>query len=94
MNKAELISIIAEQSGLTKIQAESAFKATFDAITSALVKQDKIMIPGFGGFGTKLRAARKGRNPSTGKEMVIPKAVIAHFKAASQLKEFVNTEKN
>ena len=94
MNKAELITSIAEQSGLTKIQAEAAFKATFDTITTALVKQDKIMIPGFGGFGTKLRPERKGRNPSTGKEMIIPKAVIAHFKAASQLKESVNTEKN
>ena len=94
MNRAELIAAIAEQSGLTKIQAEAALKATFDTITLAMVKQDKVMIPGFGGFGTKVRLERKGRNPSTGKEMTIPKAIIAQFKAATQLKDSVNTEKN
>jgi DNA-binding protein HU-beta len=94
MNKAELIAAIAEQSGLTKIQAEAAFKATFDIIISALVKQDKVMIPGFGGFSSKVRAERKGRNPSTGKEIMIPKAIVAQFKVATQLKEIINTEQN
>lgn len=90
MNKAEFITAIAEQAGLTKTQAEAAFQVTFAIITSALAKQDKVMIPGFGGFSSKVRAERKGRSPSTGKEITIPKAMVAQFKAATQLKETIN----
>ena len=90
MNKAEFIAALAEKAGITKSEAEVAFSATFEIITSELAKQEKVMIPGFGGFATKVRAERKGRNPATGQEMTIPKAVVAHFKAAAQLKEIIN----
>lgn len=90
MNKAELIASIAEKSGLTKTQAESAFSATFETITAIMVQQEKVMIPGFGGFSTKVRNERKGRNPASGKEMIIPKAIVANFKPATQLKETIN----
>ena len=92
MNKSELIASIAEKSNLTKDQAENALKAVFETITDVMVKQDKVMIPGFGGFSTKIRAERKGRNPSSGKEMIIPKAIVANFKVAIQLKEIINTQ--
>ena len=87
-----MIVIIAEKTGLTKSQAESAFSATFEAITELMAKQEKVMIPGFGGFSTKIRAERKGRNPSSGKEMIIPKAIVANFKPAAQLKETINNK--
>ena len=93
MNKAELVAMIADKSGITKSQAELALKATFETITEELVKQEKIMIPGFGGFSSKVRPERKGRNPSTGQEMIIPKAIVASFKPALQLKESINQEK-
>jgi DNA-binding protein HU-beta len=91
MNKAELIAMITEKCDLTKAQVETAFKATFDAIAEVLSKQDKVTIPGFGGFTSKKRPARKGRNPSTGQEMLIPETVVASFKAAVQLKEIINS---
>lgn len=93
MNKAELIALIADKSGITKSQAELALKATFETITEELVKQEKVMIQGFGGFSTKVRPERKGRNPATGKEILIPKAIVANFKPALQLKESINQEK-
>jgi DNA-binding protein HU-beta len=87
MNKKEMIDAIAKQAQLTTQQAEDAYKATFQVI-----KQDgKVMVPEFGNFTTKVRAERKGRNPSTGKDIIIPQAIIAHFKPATQLKESVNT---
>jgi DNA-binding protein HU-beta len=91
MNKAELIAMVTEKCDLTKAQVETVFKATFDAIAEVLSKQDKIMIPWFGGFSSKKRPARKGRNPSTGQEMLIPETVVASFKSAAQLKEFINS---
>lgn len=93
MTKAEMIAIIAEKTGLTKAQAESAFSATFETITELMAKQEKVMIPGFGGFSSKIRAERKGRNPATGKEIIIPKAIVASFKPATQLKETINDQK-
>lgn len=90
MTKAELIAAIAEKADITKAQAETAFNATFEVISAQLAKQEKVMVPGFGGFSTKVRAERKGRNPSTGKEITIPKAVVAGFKPATQLKESIN----
>ncbi|OGT36171.1 MAG: hypothetical protein A3F11_09810, partial [Gammaproteobacteria bacterium RIFCSPHIGHO2_12_FULL_37_14] len=62
---------------------------TFEVIAEAM-KNDKVMVQGFGGFSTKVREARKGRNPSTGMEMIIPRATVVSFKPATQLKETVN----
>lgn len=90
MTKAEFIAAISEKLGFTKAQSETVCDTVFDTIADVLVKQDKILIPGFGGFSTKIRAERKGRNPSTQKEMIIPKAVVVSFKPATQLKEKVN----
>lgn len=90
MNKAEFIAALAEKAGITKSEADSIFAATFDLITSELAKQEKVVIPGFGNFTTKVRAERKGRNQSTGQEMTIPEAVVAHFKPATQLKDLIN----
>ncbi len=94
MNKTELIAAIAEKLGITKADAELAFSATFEIITSALVKQEKIAVPGFGNFVTKIRAERKGRNPATGKDIIIPKAIVVSFKPATALKESINTGKD
>ena len=90
MSKAELISLIAEKSGLSKADVEKAFSATFEIISAKMAKQEKIAIPGFGGFTTKKRKERKGRNPATGEEMTIPEAMVANFKPATQLKEIIN----
>jgi DNA-binding protein HU-beta len=92
MNKAELLVAIAEKAGITKEDAQLAFSATFEIIAEALAKQDKIAIPGFGSFQGKVRAERKGRNPSTGKEIIIPQSIVANFKAATQLKEMMNNQ--
>jgi DNA-binding protein HU-beta len=90
MNKKELIASIAEKSNLTLVQAEAALAAAFDIIQAVMIEQGSVAIPGFGSFATKVREERKGRNPATGKEIVIPKAVVPVFKAGSQLKATIN----
>jgi DNA-binding protein HU-beta len=91
MNKKELVAAIAEKSNLTLAQAETILTTTFDTIQAALVLQDSVAIPGFGNFTTKVREERKGRNPGTGKEIIIPRAIVPVFKPGTQLKESVNT---
>jgi DNA-binding protein HU-beta len=93
MTKAELISAIAAQSGLTKASSEKAVSAIVAAVTGCLKKGDKLTIVGFGTFNTAKRAARKGLNPQTGKKITIPAATVPRFKAGKGLKELVNKKK-
>ena len=89
MTKAELIAKIAEEAALSKKDAEKALNATIASITDALKKGDKISLVGFGTFETRKRAARKGKNPQTGKEISIPATTTPAFKAGKAFKEAV-----
>lgn len=89
MNKAELISAVAEKSGLSKKDAEKAVNATFDAITDELVAGGKVALVGFGSFDVKTRAERVGRNPRTREEITIPASRTPQFKAGKALKDAV-----
>jgi DNA-binding protein HU-beta len=90
VTKAELISSVAEQAGLKKVEAEKAVAAFITSVTSALKSGDKISLVGFGTFSTSKRAARKGQNPQTGKKIDIPAATVPKFKPGKTLKEAVN----
>ena len=91
MNKAELITNIAERSELTKRDAEKALNAFLEVTTEALVKGEKVQLVGFGTFETKERAARQGRNPRKPEEVIeIPASKAPVFKCGKLLKETVN----
>lgn len=92
MNKTELITAVAELSDLSKADATSATEAVFDAITNALKDGDTIQMIGFGSFSVSDRAAREGRNPSTGEIIQIAASKQAKFKAGKALKEAVNAK--
>lgn len=85
MNKGELIDAIAKGAGVTKTQAQDALESFTKAVTSALKKGDKVTLVGFGTFSSAKRAARKGRNPQTGKEINIAAKKVAKFKAGKEL---------
>ena len=90
MNKSELVIAVAESSDLSKAGTTKATEAIFDAITNALKDGDVIQIIGFGSFSVSDRAAREGRNPSTGETIQIAASKQAKFKAGKALKEAVN----
>ena len=89
MNKADLINAVAEKTGLSKKDSESAVAAVVDVITESLVQGDKVQLVGFGSFEVKQRAARLGRNPKTKAEMKIPASKVPVFKAGKALKDTV-----
>ena len=91
MNKNELISSVAEASGLTKSDAGRAVDGVFDSIASALSSGDDVRIVGFGSFSVANRAASTGRNPRTGEEIQIPASKQPKFKAGAPLKSAVNS---
>ncbi|MFA5129821.1 MAG: HU family DNA-binding protein [Patescibacteria group bacterium] len=88
MNKAELITHIADEVGVTKKQAEDMVEAFVKIVTDSLCKGGEVTIAGFGAFMSKQRKGRMGVNPQNPTEkMPIPSVVVAKFKAGKNLKE-------
>ena len=90
MNKSDLVSAIADHSGLSKADAARALEATTSAITGALAKGDSVAITGFGSFLVRARTARSGRNPQTGATIQIKASNAPAFKASKVLKGACN----
>ena len=88
MNKGDLINELVKVAG-TKKEAEAAINTIFGAITKALKKGNKVTLIGFGTFSVTKRAARKGRNPQTGKEMKIAARKVPKFTPGKGLKAAV-----
>ncbi|MFD3155544.1 HU family DNA-binding protein [Haloimpatiens sp. FM7330] len=90
MNKADLITSMAEKSKLTKKDAETALKAFIESVQETLEKGEKVQLIGFGTFETRQRAERVGRNPRTKEEIIIPASTVPVFKPGKEFKERVN----
>ena len=90
MNKTELIEIVAKEANLKKKDADAAVSAVFCAIEKALIDGDKVQLIGFGTFEVKDRAAKTGRNPSTGEAIEIAASKQVKFSAGKTLKDKVN----
>ena len=90
MNKTELVAAVAEQSDISKKDAEKVLKAFVDVVTEEMKKGEKVQLVGFGTFEVSERAAREGRNPQTGKTMKIEACKAPKFKAGKALKDAVN----
>jgi len=93
MNRADLITAVSQEAGITKVAAEAALVATFGSITESLKKGEKVTWVGFGSFEVRDRAARDGVNPQNGEKIKIPASKVPAFKAGSALKEAVANPK-
>ncbi len=87
MNKTELIAITAEQTGLTKKDAERILNTALEAITDAMAGHEKVQLSGFGTFEIKHREARVGRNPRTLEPCDIAPSWVPVFKPSQALKD-------
>ncbi len=91
MNKAELVASMAEKSGLTKKDAETALNSFMKSVEEALAKNDKVQLVGFGTFDVRERKERQGRNPRNPEQVIeIPASKAPVFKAGKALKDMVN----
>lgn len=89
MNKVELISKIAEQTGLTKKATTELVDVVFGTIADTVASGEDVKVSGFGTFTVAERAARDGRNPATGEALHIEASKSPKFKAASAFKAAV-----
>jgi integration host factor subunit beta len=91
MTKSELIDRLAERfPQLVAKDADYAVKMILDALTAALVRNDRIEIRGFGSFALNHRPPRVGRNPKSGDKVQVPEKYVPHFKAGKELRERVD----
>ena len=90
MTKAELVTAIAEKSGLTKKDSEKALAAFIDTVTDTLSKGESIQLGGFGTFEVRERAARTGINPRSKEKIEIAATKVPAFKAGRALKDAVS----
>ncbi|MGD1939667.1 MAG: HU family DNA-binding protein [Cyanophyceae cyanobacterium] len=90
MNKQQLVDLIAQKTGSTKVAAEAHLDAVFDSISHALKQNEPVQIHGFGKFSLGRRAARTARNPKTGAQIEVPARVVPKFSPYKALKELVD----
>jgi DNA-binding protein HU-beta len=85
MNKGKLVATIADVGGMSKAQAEHALNRVLTNIADAIEKGERVSLIGFGSFKVVERAEQKGRNPNTGKSIIIPAHNVVKFKPAKML---------
>lgn len=90
MNKLELISAVAERTGLTKAKAAEAVEAVFAVIEETLKRKEEVRLVGFGTFSVSTRKTSQGRNPRTGEPITLPAASSVRFRMGKALREAVN----
>lgn len=90
MNKADLINEVSTRVSLTKTKTGEVIDAVVEAVSAALNNGEKVTLVGFGTFQTANRKARKGRNPKSGREILIPAKKVAKFKPGGALSKSVN----
>ena len=92
MTRKDIARTIADQLGLTQIQASQIVHKLFDAIVNTLVEEGRVELRNFGVFEVRWRKARKARNPRTGEPVMVPKRCTVAFKPGQTLEERVETE--
>lgn len=93
MTKAELIAKVAKKSGSSQALTGKVLDTALDEVKGLLSKGGSISFTGFGSFAVAKRAKRKGRNPQTGKEMLIPASKVARFRPGKGLRDAVGGKK-
>ena len=89
MNKADLVTLVAKEAGITHQEAGAALDAFVTAVKKALKKDDRVSLVGFGSWEVRKRAARNGVNPQTGEKIKIAARKVVKFNAGKELKDLV-----
>ena len=90
LTKSQIVDSIAEKNGFTKNQSTEAVETILELIKSTLASGDDVLISGFGKFCAKNKRERKGRNPSTGEDMILASRRVVTFKCSGKLRDKIN----
>lgn len=93
LTKSHLIEAISGKNGYPKNKSAQIFENMLEIIKSNLVSGDDVLISGFGKFCAKNKQERKGRNPATGEDMILPPRRVVTFRCSRQLRDKINGER-
>jgi len=91
VTKKEIVKTISDETGLNQQQIKAIVQKTFDAIVATLVEEGRIELRNFGVFQVRPRAARKARNPRTGRQVEVPEKFVVTFKPGKIMEQKVNS---
>ena len=92
MTKQNIIDIVSDATGLTKVETEAVMNGVMKTIIDSLAENNRVELRGFGVFSTNLQKARISRNPKTGEKVHTPEKKTIHFKMAKDLFKKINNE--
>ena len=90
LTKAELIEAIAEQNGFTRAKSSETVETILELIKSSFESGEDVLISGFGKFCVKEKRERRGRNPSTGGDMLLRQRRVVSFRCSGILRKKIN----
>jgi integration host factor subunit alpha len=90
LTKARIVQIVAESNGYTQRKAFETVEIILELIKGSLESGDDVLISGFGKFIVKQKRERKGRNPATGKDMMMAPRKVVTFRSSRKLREKIN----
>jgi len=92
LTKAHIVDAVAEANGFTRRKSVETIETLLELIKSTLESGEDVLISGFGCFYVKQKAERHGRNPASGKDMVLAPRKVVTFKWSGKLKKKLNTK--
>jgi integration host factor subunit alpha len=92
LTKAEMIEKISAQTGLTRKKATETIETVLEIMKEALASGEDVLTSGFGKFCVRDKSERKGRNPATGDEILLPPRRVVTFKSSGKLRNRVNSK--
>ena len=90
MTKQEIVDLVAEATGLTKVETETVMNGIMGTIIDSLADNERVELRGFGTFGIKHRMPKKARNPGTGEPVYLPERFVPTFKPSKLMRSRVN----
>ncbi len=90
MTKLDIVTLVSEDTGLSKVKSEEAVETIFNAIKSSLANGDPVVLRRLGSFDVREKNARIGRNPKTGEEAEISARNVVRFKPGKYFKLVLN----
>ena len=90
MTKQEIVDIVSNATGLTKVETETIMNGVMSTIIDSLSDNEKVELRGFGTFGIKHRMPKKARNPGTGEPVFLPERFVPTFKPSKLMRSRVN----
>ena len=90
LTKADIIEAIQKKTGYSRKQSSEITEVLLEIIKQTLESGEDVMISGFGKFKVKNKKERKGRNPVTNEDLMLPPRRVVAFKCSNKLKTQIN----